>query len=207
MWETHPAEHPTATYTRFFGGWIHSERNNHSSVMVGDLPNTSQFNPYNITSSLSPWPYTIPLPYSLALINPTESWPNCNPIMEIEFWLQIGEISHAEIKRDGSDLTCWLGTRRATTAQVSLSPRWRAGPTQNPTRKDASLWRNAKRHSAVLQKHAANLHSYSEQIVKTLISSWPILWNRILFEKLTVAHLLKIFSSFTEPPYLLPSLQ
>lgn len=108
---------------RFTEGWTHSERNNHSSVMVGDPPNTSQFNPHNITSSLSPWSYTAPLSYSLTLNNPTESWPNCNPIMEIEFWLQIGEISHAVIWRDGPDLTCWLGRKPAPSAQVPLLPR------------------------------------------------------------------------------------
>jgi hypothetical protein len=96
---------------RLTEGWTHSQRNNHSSVMVGDPPNTSQFNPHNIISSLSPWPYTVPLSYSLTLNNPTESWPNCNPIMEIKFWLQIGEISHAEIWRDGPDLTSWLGRK------------------------------------------------------------------------------------------------
>jgi hypothetical protein len=122
-----PTEHPTAINgDSLEGRWrIHSERNNHSSVMVCDLPNTSQFNPYNITSSLSPWPYSIPLPYGLTLSNPTESWPNCNPIMEIEFWLQIGEISHAEIQRDGPDLTCWRGRTRVPIAQASPSARWR----------------------------------------------------------------------------------
>lgn len=114
-----PINHTHANKYPLKGEYIHRETITHTQVTMDDQSNISQFNPHNI-SSLSPWPRTIPLSWSLTLHNPTESYSNCSLIMEIELWLQICEISHTECQQNGACQHA-LDGKQEPFSQVSLS--------------------------------------------------------------------------------------